>query len=727
MSNNTQQHNNHNQPNNQNPNPQITIELDEIRKLFQSRQVNAALARIEEAQRKFPDNLEIIAMKLRVFRATGNTQLALDIARSILNESPNAPIAISEYILSNVANGNLKEAVDSLIDFCESSHDELNPLIIGTILELAYYLLIQGAVSTATALAYRLRQFEAIADKADSIIYSATSAAEVPLLIREFSFDYNCPENFPAKNEFTHATVLLSQMRWKEALQSLKSIANHATEWTNLLRNIAVLQYWLIEPAAACDTLKSYAASPNITAEDAADIEALRLTINPNLLGEPDYMLHAEYKITDANAALEKLLSSSQMFPIPFDQRTFVQQNQVPPKGIFKVLNRPLPPPEVELTTDNISSHIAICFLFGKETDRDARIEIADLPKNELKLLEITLKQVLGDLFVTNLSKTETAKSQARAYDLAIPRFLFAPNRTYTLEQQKKLIEQYLINTFASQWLQTTFESLGNKTPADAAKEPTYKIRVLGLLSLLEHDVLDMYGEIATNVINYLRKILGYPLLDTIQIQGTTDEEQLMFISSIPVWRWYRLDIKNLSDRTLAEGFQLVNLLNESRCSQNFAEELLSRPLTSADSQSRMFAYDRLIKIKRQNNELEDALKLIDKAKNESVLANSTDAIWYMHEIPIRLVLNQIKHVEEAIAYILRRYSNNENVMKELNTLLTQLGLVRPNDKDAVAESDLAGEGKLPPVAPQQKKAELWTPDNNTQQEQTKSKLWTPD
>jgi hypothetical protein len=727
MPNNTPQSDTTIQEQSNNQKSEITTEIEAIKKLLQSNQPNLALARIEEAQLKFPNSVEILALKLRIFRASGNTQLAYDIAKSLLTNSPNHPIAISEYILSTANNGNLKEAIDTLINYCESSHDELNPYLVSAALELAYFLLLQGAIGTATAIAYCLRHNETFAETADTILYSANAASDIPLLIRAFGFDYNCPDNFSGKKEFEHATLLMSQLRWKEALKSLKSISQYTNEWATLQRNIAVLHYWLLEAESTCEILKGYAADPNVATEDAADVEALRISINPDFLGEPDYILHAGYKITDANAALEKLLSSNQTVPMPFDQREFVQQNQVPPKGVFKILSRPMPTSDVELTIDNIPSYFAIAMLFGKETDNDARIEIVELPKLELKNLENVLKQILGDLFVTNLSKTETMKSYPRTYNLVPSRFVFPQNNRLNAEQQQKLIEQYLMNNFALQWLKTTFESLGNKTPIDAAKEPAYKIRLLGLLTLLEHSILNVFDNVGTNVVNHLRKTLGYQLLDTIQIQGTTDDEQSEYISGFPIWRWYRFDIKQLSGKVLADCFQLVNALNDSRGAQLFAQELLDRPLASLPSnitQIRMFAYDRLIKIKRQNNEFEAALKLIDKAKNESVLTNSIDAVWYMHEIPIRLILNQLKHAETAISYIANRYKNNEKVMREFYSLMMQLGLVRSNGRAAGGESEIANEGKLP----QQENTGIWTPDDNNQpQENKKTKLWTPD
>ncbi|MDR0390483.1 MAG: hypothetical protein LBH59_01140 [Planctomycetaceae bacterium] len=702
---------------------QIQIELEEISKLINAGEGDQALSRLEEAQRKFPNSLEIIALKLRIIRSSGNERLAYDIAKSILNNNPNHPLAISEYFLACAATNRPYDAINTLISYAESSNDALDQYIINSALELTYYLTMRGAICSAIGIAYCLRQFESVRTGADALIYNATSAQDTSLLIREFSFDYNCPENFTAKKEFEHATILISQLRWKEALKTLKSIEKHANEWTNLLLNIAVLHYWLIEVEAACEALKAYTANPNISTEEAADVEALRLAINPSLLGEPDQFLFAEYKITDANLALEKLLSSPLMAIVPFNQKAFVEKNQVPPKGIFKILDRPMPLSDAELTIDNIPFHIAVGMLFGKETDNEARIEIFDLPKTNLKILESTLKQVLGDLFVTNLAKTETAQSHPKSHNLAVPRLQSPTNHTLTAEQQRTLIEQCLTKSYLTQWLKTPFESLGNKTPIDAAQSPAYKVRVLGLLTMLEHDVLITYGEIGTNIVNKLREQLGYPLLDTIQIQGTTDDEQIAFINSIPVWRWYRLDIKSLSNRAIGESFQLINLLKEPRCLENFAQEFLSRPMEETDTQLRMMAYDKLIHAKRIINEFDNALDLIEKAKNEATLTNSIDAFWYMHEIPIRMVQNQPKRIEEILKYINNRYSNDEKVMRELYTLLVHLGLMRPDDQAGTNEPEIAGEKNA-----QQKSSEIWTPDNNNQpQEQTKSKLWTPD
>ncbi|MDR2169604.1 MAG: hypothetical protein LBP59_05635 [Planctomycetaceae bacterium] len=697
---------------------QIVEELNEIRKLLLARQVNAALARIEEAQRKFPNSLEILSAKLHILRSAGNEQLALDIAKSLFKDHPNHPVAVGEYIKSTAFCGYSKEAVDTLVNYCEKSNDEMQKYIVNTAFELAYLLLLHGEAGAATGITTFINQFNEYQEKADYLTSIINSSTEIPLIVRTFVFDFNCPDDFPAKKEFDNVVMLIARLKWKEALNLLKSMSNYASQWPSILKNIAVLHYWLIDAGATSNILKTYAALPNLTPEQSAESEALRLTLNLDLLGKPTPVLLVEYKVSDANIALEKLLSSPNFSSLPFDPKTFVQQNFVPPKGIFRIFNRPTPPIDEEITINNIQTQIAIGMLFGKETDKEARIEISELYDSEQKTVENLLKQILGEVLITNLSKTQTVKYKTRSYDIIAPQFVFPANRTYNAEQQTKLYEQYYSDTVAAKWLNTTFESLSNKTPTEAVKDQSYKNRVLGLLILLEITMLESLGELGFNFINQLRNKLGFPLLDIIQIQAETDEDQIAFIDKIPLWRWYLLDIKKLSNQVIVEGFFIINMYNYLQCSTRFAQEILNRPLNLIDPQARILAYDNLIKFKRANNELEEALTLIDKAKNEAVLNNTVDAIWYMHEIPVRLLLNQVGHIEDAIKYVVNKYGKDEKIMKEFYSLLLNLGLIPQNPTNKPEQTT---ENKTP---------EIWTPDNqnnNSQNEQTKPKLWTPD
>ncbi|MDR2762420.1 MAG: hypothetical protein LBB88_07465 [Planctomycetaceae bacterium] len=728
MSNNTPI--NQNDPNaNNDEQRQLNEEIQEITKLFNTRQFDAALARIEEAQRKFPNNLELISVKLRFFRASGKTQLAFDVAKSLVKEFPNDTIAICEYILSAAACGYNKEAIGTLVNLCENfnSNDNLNSYVLFIAFELAYYFILQNAIAPAIGISYYLSSDEKLRDNFESIIASAYSKTDISFTLRSLNININYPDNFPAKKEFDLAMEQLSKLRWNEALATLISISKHADVWIQLQKNIAVIQYWMFEIDEACNTLKSLIANPQLDIEDAADAEMLRLEFNKNLLGEPDSALLAEYQITDVNSVHEKLLSSQLAVVIPYDLSTFSKLNQVPPKGIFKILTRPAPPEDIELTAENIPYQLAICFLFGKETDKNARIEIASLRKPEQKNLEIILKQILGDLLITNFAKTQTAENYVRSTDQLFPKFVLPPNREINAETQNKLYEQYYENVFAPQWLNYTFESLGNNTPIEAVKNPSYRARTLGLVNFMEQNIDTIIENWSTTKFaNILRQKLGFQLLDTIQVPEENEKEQLNFLNNLPITRWHRIDVKKLSNNVLTNAFMYVAIYNENKCNRIFAEEILNRPITEIDSESRLLAYDKLIKVKNSENKLEESLKLISKAKNEAVLSNSNDAIWYMHEIPIRLVLNQHSYVEDAIKHVITRHGSNEKIMRDFYMLLAQLGLIQPKEKTPDDEKIAAQN------ASNQKTTELWTPDNinsnNTQPtEQTKSKLWTPD
>ncbi|MDR2345167.1 MAG: hypothetical protein LBE18_03795 [Planctomycetaceae bacterium] len=728
MSNNTKQPETNTQPNTQ-PNSPLIEEINEIKELIKElrkdRKNNAALIRVEEAQRKFPNNLEIIALKIRIFRLMGDIKLSIELSSSIFKENPTNPVVIGEYAISNTIYGDVNNAMTLLVNYCESSNDEIPASLIEIIAELPYYLLMHGATGPVAGLVYFLKQFEAYNEQAQQIAYDTMSYAAVPLKFRTFHFNDNCPDDFPAKDEFELVKTLISQLRWNEAITVLQSLLKYSEHWSFIQKNIAALHFWIFDIDGICDSLKALTSSPQLSIEEAGEIETLRLSFNPALVDEPMPIIFAEYKITNANSALEKLSSTPYATAVRDAPDSFTKRNQVPPKGIFIILDRPIPPSNVPLTLDNIPLHIATCLLFGKETDQDARVVITDLSQDKQKTTEASLKKILGNLLITDLAKTQTIQHQIKYINLISPRFHLPPNHEYPTGFQVQLYEKYYKTEFISNFIKTPMELFGFKTIAEAAKESVYKIRIIGLLNLIEQNLINLLDETSTmEVMNTLRKTLDCPLIETIKLQETDIEKQLEFLDKIPLWQWYRIDVKNLTNELLETLLRIVYKYKESQTGAKFATEILIRPISAVAPQTRVKAYDILIAHRRTQNELEEALKLIDKAKNESVLNRYPDAMWYMHEIPIRLFLNQIHHIEDAIKHIVTKYGSNEKIMRDFYSLLSQLGLIRAEDYErniAAAKSNT-----------QKKENKLWTPDNNIDNtspsnDQPKSKLWTPD
>ncbi|MDR1289834.1 MAG: hypothetical protein LBK06_01385 [Planctomycetaceae bacterium] len=700
-------------------NPQLEQKVNEINNLAASGNINKAIEEIETLCRN--DDAELIVLKVLLFRQCGQTKLLLDRVSSSFRKNPKSQFAVGEFVLTNAICGNADDALQTLIKYCENSGDFLNTYILDIVCETAYSLAIRGFSGTAMGLLYSAVFFEHATERANAMIQEISGLNDIPLMVRILSLVYNCPDNFSGKSELILAQESMLRFQWNKALKHLIATLKYSDEWVIVLYNVAVLQFWLLDLKSSCETLKLYAANKNLSADYAVNAEALRLTINMSLLGEPDTLLNVGYKINDPDKVLEKLLSSPFAVSLPVDRKEFVDMNVPVPKGIFRILDRPIPSPDTPIDINNVSSQIGFCLLFNKTTEIDASIEIFEVKKKDQELLQTNLKNILGDLLITDLLQTKTDKQIQRAIGLFIPQFVCPKNKELNDEQLSKLQEQYFINISNPQWLKTTFESLGNKTPLEAAKEPAYKNRLQGLLVQLEAYLRLHYGDIAIPVVNHLRQTLEFPLLKIIQVQGTTVEEQAMFINDIPIWRWSLLDVKTLLPSVLAQCLPLAMHFNETICAINFAEEILKRPKTEVDANTRSTAFYKLISIKQTNHEFDAALALIEEAKNEFKSDNSEDTIWYMLELPILFFLNQKEQIKTTMKYLIDKSKNDKEVMINFSILLMQLGLIQQDGNPNPAAKEFIDEN----ILLQQKSSELWTPDSP--QEQKTSKLWTPD
>jgi hypothetical protein len=573
-------------------------------------------------------------------------------------------------------------------------------------------------VLPVVALGNQLKRFPTAQEPANALLYQASSVAEMPLLLRDMIFDSFCPDNFPGKAEYEDAVELVSLMRWKQALAKLEALTQYADQWPAIWRNVAALRLWLVDEDRGCEALQMYANHPGTALEDAVDAEAARLFIKQGALGDDLDVLYLEYPLTDGEAAYEKLLSTPRFYRV--DINAEMPSSEVRPRCGFLFLDKPFPAKEDELTLENVSSQLASCLFFSKETDKAARLVVMDVLADERVTIEAYLKETLGDL-LQNTSKEETFRTISRTHARIQYRFRYAPETMPSAETVNRLEKNYYDTIFARDWANAPLGLLDGKTPAAAASDSSYKIRILAAIEMIEYW---MNEELAIDFANQLRRQLNLPEQGPIAIPEGSEEEMLEILDTHPVWRWYRFDVEKLSTPVLSEGLQVVSVMKEPRATSRFAKELLNRPMKDMPTPLRVHAFEQLIGIEQALRNSEEALLWIEKAKNEAAEVGYPDAGWCLHEIPIRLSLGQFEQAHETINYLVQNYGKDDRVMQALQHLFVQLGFLNPDGTPTAAMKRRAETATASP-APNG----LWTPDAGAGAAPAEggSKLWTPD
>ena len=696
--------------------PDMLKEIEQVGRLLESNQTGACLAYIESLEKNHPNCACLTTAKLAVYRSENRWKEALPVAERFHAQEPDNPTAAAEYALVLIVNGNPQLAVATLVDaFERTKADSVHSTLLHAALQVSTYLLLGGLVVPAIAIGNVLKEIPAMSESANALLYRATSETSLPLLIRDWAFDYDCPENFPGKEAFEEAAVLVRLMRWKQALAQLESLTQYADTWSGIVRNTATIHLWLLDRDKGCEALKTYASLPNTQTEDAVDAETLRLLFSPDIFGDQTQLITAEYTITDADKALEKLHS------VPLFYFMDQQQWQMTPhpRGSFVILDRPVVDSETALTIENISSRRTIAFLFGKETDQEARLAIMAIPGYIQEEIESAIREALGDL-VQFPGKVIEQKLDSRTQMSLECNFFIPPTMRPDRESLEKLIRDHYMIHFAESWLNLSLGSLDGKTPNEAAKEPKYTIPLLAAIQVVESMIDDKES---VDVAQNLRSRLGLPTPDMITVAESSGEDPLMVLDAYPVWRWHRFDVAKLSTEVLSGGLQIVLGMREDRAAVRFAEELLNRPMDSMDFAVRVMAFEALISASQVGKKFDEAILWIERAKNESAAQNVPDAAWCLHEIVLRLLQGETKTAFDIIQYVSTKYRDNESVMQSLQELFMQLGLLNPDGTPSAATLQAAEQRRQ-----SSEHQALWTPDGGTAMgPAASSKLWVPD
>jgi hypothetical protein len=693
--------------------PEMIKEIGQIEQMLETNQNSACLAFIETLEKDHPNCACLTEAKLSVYRKENKWEEILQLAKNFYEHEPENPIATAEYALALAITGvDLKYAVNIMIDGFEFfQKGVVHGSLLNVMMQIAFCLLKRGFVLPVIAICTQLKQFPSVQDAANELLLLASSRAQIPILLRDTLFIDFCPDHFPKKEEFDNAVELIRLMHWKKGLEKLESLTQYDHDWSAIWRNVAAVRFWLFDDTGGCDALKKFTALPNTPLEDAADAEVTRFLMSENPLGDEIQSLYFEYEINNAETVYEKLLSNP-LF-LSFQLKKTEELNTPPVKGSFLFIDRPLVPSETALTLENISSRLATIIVFGKQTDQEARIVVMDFLASDQLRVEQIIKETFGNDITKHIANRPVQNVSATQSMIDI-KFVY-PIRTFEQwKTMKKAGIDYYEQVFINRWCKLPLGLLDGKTPTEAAKDPAYKIRLLGAIQLIESCINE---EIADQIANLLREKLGLPTYDVIAVPAATEEEELLFLlNNYPVWRWHRFEVEKLPLVFLVEGLQIAAALKRQQVIRKFALEILNRPAETTSVTFRALAFELLIEVERETNHLETALEWIEKAKQETTQTNLSGASFLLNELAIRFTLQQFVKADEIIREILTKHSNDEEVLRALQTILVQFGMINPDG--SLSETFLKNSDAGKPN-------KIWTSETAVKSE-THTKLWIP-
>jgi hypothetical protein len=676
----------------------IAAEIDKVERLLEAGQRQAALEFIELAEKRYPGRAYLLARKAELQRELGLQAEADGTLRTLLDREHDNPVALAEsalLALSTEGEG-VAVAIERLQGAVEvSTRDPWPDKVKEAIAAVADACTAVGYLPASLAHTVLFLETEPESEGATSALYQICASAQVPLLFKELRSFQRATEDAPWKDEFNAAMGRADRGAWLRGERQLTALAERFADAPAIWHNLAVLRSWLAEEEASAEAWRRYAAL-DVPLDDAVEAEAMALELDASPASDSIDIVRLTYAIRDMDRVIATTATDKRCvdYPLEFPLAEGEPSDQPPPRGTHFLLDTPLPRPE-ELTADNVPRIAAYLFVFGKETDREARLIVQLQRGARFEAYQALIGEVFGDAL--GAPTDEKVLGQQGYIPFWSAEEFWFPEGT-SLDRTRELRMQLRDRHIFDIWPNRPWKYLDGRTPRQAAGDRAGQIKLLGVLLYAE---LTSQRNTATGFdFNVVRRHLGLP--------EATPLSANVNVAEVPLAQLARLPMELLSDDQLQAVLTRAVHYRASEAAQRAALEVVARPALD-DKVSKPAVYTTLALLAE---DAQKALEYVDQGRRLAEDAGESSAQFDLHEVTLRLRRGEADEAANMINHLLQEHIEEPGVAQAVRELFVRMGLVGPDGRPRMQPADLAeaAETEVEPAAPASK---LWTPGSD--------------
>lgn len=698
--------------------PDLLGELGDLQQMVEGDQRLACLERIYKLEEKFPDRACLLSVKAMLEAELAETGKAEATVARFKEKYPDNPVALAEEATIKSHHEGGKAAIGALQQALRVSTETLAEQVYNALLAVAERLATDGEYLAAIG---HLSLFLALSDSRDqrgmSLLSSLLGSPHLPLLVKEIQPLVPATEGALWAPAFAKAMEHARMARWSDAVRELEDLAKSAGDWPPIWRNIATLRLWLADTPGAVVALRKFARQPLGSSaapplEDMVEAEALAQVID---VENADYIdaLNISYPVRDADAVIARLSADPRCQKMQIDLAKLAGEDEPPPKLAVWVLDRPVAATGKGITRDTISIALGQVYLYGRQTDREARLELATYRDAKLPESQRILTEIVGDAIGEPTG--EEVLSRVSTLKHAVEWSWRLPGDTPP-EEREALVSHELRRVFLEDWPAMKLNALDGRTPIEAARDPAMRVPLLAAVLVLE---LASKSSIEMLDFNELRDKLNLPRPGQVELGPRG-------IFGVSLARLHRVEAGKLDDEQLLLGYVRAVRNVQVEAIRVFSEELLKRPAEERKPTVPEI-YGQLAQIERDPRK---AIGYIEQARSAAEAAGQSSAPWDITELTLRLALGQMSEADRLMQHVSKEHIREPGVAQMLMQVLVEAGIIHP-DGTPVGYPQGAAEAEGMPAGgtmPAGEAGKLWTPDGGPAPAgEKKSVIWTPE
>lgn len=684
----------------------LSAEFEKIERMLAGEQRHACLQYVEELCRKHPNSAGLVTTRVRLLVELQQLDQAAELLEALLRTQPNNPVALAEMVvLDLLRQGDLPISRDRLEQALAAAGEPWPERVVEVARIMSSVLFQEGHYFAGRAL------LEVIAGgpidtQGDPELASAVYSAELPVLWRDDWPLEPAPPGAPFEEAFSAALALAKRGRFRAALEQFAELAVQVGEVPAVVKNLGVLRLYLAEEASAAELLHHYARL-EVPFEEAVRTEALAQSLEVLVRGLGSFdLVQYTHTLCDYRAAVERLLSDRRTATVEVEAMEF-EEDQPRPSHVMLLLDRPMASEDAELTVETVPRQIGMVGVYGRQTDREARLELRSMRHVHLDQAAALLKEICGDALAAE-PPDETVLERVQR-DSALTDQVYLGSQAMDFDRRVALHDELERQYLLHRWPELRLVELGDRTPQEAAADPQGQVPLAAAILNLElgHDAWEQ-----RDLFEQLRRRLGVD-------RPAPPDAAAVNVDCLSLAQIPRLALDQLSDTQLTALFRFVLTRRYQAALKATIRAIAGRPsLREQFPPQQLYAV--LALLEGASSAALEAIELGRRAEQEA--GGEALADWDFRELELRVQRNEPEEFTRLLEHITTAHAGKLGVQQRLFRLLRELGLVGPDGRPAHSAGDQAAGAEAEPESPG-----LWTPDQPqpTQQKAT-SGLWLP-
>jgi tetratricopeptide (TPR) repeat protein len=668
-------------------------DLDEILKMIEGGQVVPALDRLSNVLSEHPDAAWALAVRGRLLLDLREYESLSENAERFIRLQPSNPLALTQGAAAKLFRGEVDSATESMLQALTESGKEVDSFVLSVASVLAFSLAQQGAFLTArvyATLAMMAAGYEG-GQTAVQVLKQLNSSPTVNQMFKAIPDRIERPSDAEWGERYDEAATLLRSNKIDLAESKFQSLQRTVTGEPAILSGLLTCAIWRGDISAQAELLLKLSECESLDFEKRVRYRALAAMVNPENQETSIEVVKLSATIENADEVQMAMTSSSRFADLPPEMLAEMRtsEDDIPPRAGFQLLDRDKPDSlDVLPPVSEVPEAAALVFVYGKQTDRDARIELLDVRKDQLDEVREQLVATVGDLDFKQEPGDPMPILIAAQPAIAMIRFQAKPAEAEAL--QNELQEARMPGVIANLRLPL----LGGESLVSSADDESKLLERTALLRIIEqYDTLAAKSDAIIDRLYDLAKLEKLPPLkpSSSEVESVSNEDL------------NRLDPSGLDADALIYLLQRAQQVSATQATRRLARHLIETELSDEQKPAKLLAYMSLINSATQTGE---ALTLMDEAKAFAHANNIPTANLLLSEVGLRLSAGDAEGFQNAIQTLSTQYGNEPEVMARLQQMLVAYGLVNPDGTPRQA----------PGVGPEPSPAaagsgQLWTPD----------------